>query len=197
VKYLLLSLVLLASCAKKPFVSDKIKNSPPKYVLVLPPENQTSNTNVEEVVYPIAYQFLSQRGYLAISPELARMIFNANKLEDAGRINQLPTQKFLEIFGVDAVLKTKVTEWSSSYVVLSSSVTVGLDMEIVDTKSGESLWKFDQVLSKAPSNSGGGLIGGLINAALHAATQDYAPIAAENTFNMMRTVPEGPYKGKW
>jgi len=126
-----------------------------------------------------------------VSPELAMQLFEANKLNDPGRINSLPTAKFHEVFGVDAVLRTKVTEWSSKYIVISSTVNVGYDMELLDAKTGTLLWKRTNVLSKAPDNSNGGLLGALVNAAMNAATTPYEPIASENANLMMQSVPQG------
>jgi hypothetical protein len=169
----------------------------PKTVLVLPPENTTANTDVLEKSYPFIFSKLAQRGYYVISPELAMQLFRANKLNDPGRLNQLPTQKFKEVFGVDAVLRTRVIEWSSKYVVLSSTVNVGFEMSLVDAQSGTLLWSHKNTLSQAPDNGGGGggvagLIGALVNSAVHAAVTPYEPIAANNAQLMLGTIPQGP-----
>jgi hypothetical protein len=163
----------------------------PRSVLVLPPENTTPNTDVLEKAYPHVFSKLAQRGYYAVSPELALQLFRANKLNDPGRINSLPTQKFKEVFGVDAVLKTKVTDWSSKYVVISSMVTVGLEMSLYDCATGKLLWSHKNSLSKAPDSNGGGLVGALVNAAVNAAFTQYEPIAAENAAQMLSTLPKG------
>ncbi len=195
-RLLLLASVALAlvGCAPKVYTTADFERMKPKTVLVLPPENTTSNTEVLQKSYPFIFSELAQRGYYAISPELALQLFRANKLNDPGQINSLPTNKFNEVFGVDAVLKTKVTEWSSKYIVISASVNVGYDMVLVDAKTGTELWKHQQVLSKSPSgNSGGGILGALVNAALTAATTPYEPIASENAKLMLTTIPQGQY----
>ncbi|MEK7391651.1 MAG: GNA1162 family protein, partial [Fibrobacterota bacterium] len=119
----------LVGCAPKVYTTADFERLKPKTVLVLPPENTTSNTEVLQKSYPFVFSELAQRGYYAIAPELALQLFRANKLEDPGQINSLPTTKFNDVFGVDAVLRTKVTEWSSKYIVISSTVNVGFDME--------------------------------------------------------------------
>lgn len=184
-------LVALAGCAPKVYYTPDFEKFKPKSVLVLPPENTTSNTEVLEKSYPFVFSSLAQRGYYAIAPELALQLFEANKLNDPARINTLPTQKFAEVFGVDAVLRTKVTEWSSKYIVISSTVNVGYSMELLDAKTGTLLWKMDRVLSKAPDNSGNNVFGALINAAIHAAATPYEPIAQENAVFMANTIPQG------
>lgn len=187
----LAGLALLTGCAPKVYTTADFERLKPKSVLVLPPENTTSNTEVLEKAYPLIYSQLAQRGYYAVSPELALQLFEANKLNDAGRLNKLPTAKFNEVFGVDAVLRTKVTEWSSKYIVISSTVNVGFDMELLDAKTGTLLWKRENELSKSPDNGGGSLVGALVSAALNAATTPYEPIAKENAGIMAGSIPQG------
>lgn len=183
----------LISCTIKPdYLDPAMATNQPKILVVLPPENQTSNTEVEEKLFPILGTQFAKRGYYVLSPEMVRAVFNQNKLQDAGQINQLSVQKVGEVFKADAVLKTRVYDWSSAYYVLGSSVNVGLDMEIVDVKTGKQLWAFKRLLSKAPDNDSG-----LIGAALHAATTPYEPIARENAAVMFSTVPEGKDIKTW
>lgn len=182
---------LLTGCAPKVYHTADFQRLKPRTVVVLPPENTTSNTEVMEKAYPFIFSNLAQRGYYVIAPELAMQLFRANKLNDAGRINQLPTEKMNEVFGVDAVLKTRVTEWSSKYMVLTSTVNVGYEMELVDAKTGTLLWKHKQLLSKAPGGNSSSLTGMLVNAAMHAAVTPYEPIASENAQSMLVTVPMG------
>lgn len=188
---------VLTACGPNFYLNEKLEAQPPKVVLILPPENMTSSAEVEEKLYPILYDILSNRGYYCLSIELVKTIFEANKLNDAGRINQLPNQKFKEIFAAGAVLRTRVTEWAVSYVVISSSVTVGLDMELIDTQSGEILWSMQQTYTQSSNSSGGGLIGALVSAAISTAAFEYEPIAEENSKIMFKTIPEGPYYEKW
>lgn len=184
----------LVNCGPKPFIHADYANRKPTSVLVLPPENTVQATEVEETAYPIIYEKMANRGYYCIAPELARGIFNANKLEDAARINSLPPQKFQEIFGVDAILRVRVLEWASKYVVISSNVTIKFEMTLVDTKTGEELWSLTNVVSKAPGNSGGGIVGALVSAAMHAAFTPYEPIAEENAKIMLTKLPQGSYR---
>ena len=186
----------LTACAPKVYTTSDFERLKPKTVLVLPPENTTSNTEVLQKSYPFIFSELAQRGYYVISPEAALQLFRANKLNDPGQINTLPTAKFAEVFGVDAVLKTKVTEWSSKYMVLAATINVGFDMVLVDARTGTKLWEHSQVLSKQPGGNNNSLLGALVNAALSAATTPYEPIASENAKSMLSTIPQGQYYAK-
>jgi hypothetical protein len=189
--YAVLVVFLVWNCAPTPQLDPDYSLHKPKVILVLPPENTTSGTQVEETVYPIVYEKTSNRGYYCLSPELVKGIFVTNKLEDAARINTLPLTKFKEIFGADAVLKIKVLDWSSKYVILSSTVTVKLEMHLIDIQTGKELWSLTNVVSKSPNNSGGGIAGALMAAAMNAAFTAYEPIVDENAKIMLGTLPEG------
>lgn len=195
-----LSILLTTACVglQPNHLDPSMKTNPPKVVAVLPPENITANTEVEEKLYPIISTRLAERGYYVLSPELIRNIFLANKLEDAGTINALPPQRFRDTFGADAVLITRVTDWSSKFFVVGSSVSVGLDMSLIDTRSGTLLWQLDRTLARTPqTDSGGGLVGAIINSAIHASIVPYEPIADENTMTIYSTIPNGPYFNEW
>ena len=191
-----LTALALTSCAPQLRTTSDFERLKPKTVLVLPPENTTSNTEVLQKSYPFVFSEMAQRGYYVVSPELALQLFRANKLNDPGQLNNLPTAKFNEVFGVDAVLKTKVTEWSSKYVVVSASVNVGFDMTLVDARSGTVLWSHSRVLSQAPGGNNNSILGALVNAALTAATTPYEPIASDNARFMLSTIPQGPYNAQ-
>lgn len=188
------ALFLLACAPRAVLPPEKI----PKTVLVLPPENTTAaGAEVTKIVYPAVYHHLATQGYYTVSPELAVTVFQKNKLEDPGRIQKIAPAKFREIFGADAILKVRVTDWSSKYFVISSRVTVAYEMELVDCRTGEVLWKKEKSLSEAPGGSNGGIAGALIGAAMHAAMTSYEPIADKNAKEMLETMPKGTFYGKW
>ena len=56
----------------------------------------------------------------------------------------LPPQKLGEALGADALLYGKVTKWGKFYAILHSSVTAGLELKLVDARTGELLWKCEQ-----------------------------------------------------
>jgi hypothetical protein len=190
---LLLAALLLVHCGPTPKIHPNYEQRKPTVVVVLPPENTTGGTGVEEIVYPMIFEKMANRGYYCLSPELVRGIFNANKLEDAGRINALPVQKFKEIFGADAALRVRVLDWTSKYFVISSTVTVKFEMTLIDAATGEELWSLTNEVSKAPGGSNS-LVGALVSAAMNAALTQYEPIAEENAKTMTETIPEGNYR---
>jgi hypothetical protein len=185
--------LVIMNCGPVAKIHPNYQQMKPTVVVVLPPENMTSNTQVEETAYPVIFEKMSNRGYYCISPEMVRATFNANRMEDAGRINALPPQKFKDVFNADAVLRTKITDWSSKYILISSTVTITVEMALLDTKTGEELWSMKNTVSKSPNNNGGGVIGALVSAAVNAAFTSYEPIMEENAKQTLNTVPVGTY----
>lgn len=182
----------LVACAPKVNYHERMVSNPPKTVLILPPENLTSNTEVEEKLYPILTSEFAKRGYYVYSPEMIRAIFNSNKLNEAASINQVSYGKLKDVFGCSAVMRTKVFDWSSKYIVISSSVNVGLNMELQDCNDGLMLWKDSILVSESPGGNNGGLLGAMVNAAIHAATAPYEPVAANASARLAGELPNGP-----
>jgi len=57
----------------------------------------------------------------------------------------LPPQKLGEALGADVLLYGKVTKWNKLYAILYSTVTTGLELKLVDARTGELLWKCEQL----------------------------------------------------
>ena len=189
-------ILLLTGCGPAYKLVEDYETKKPKSVVVLPPENLTANSDVEQKVYPIIFTEMSRRGYYCISPELVRGIFDVNKLEDAGRINNLPAQKIGDVFGTDAVLKCQVTDWAKEYMVFSFTIVIGFTLELFDAKTGESLWQYHYVLRKSPGNTNNPIVD-LIVTAINAAITRYEPVAQENALFMLKTVPKGEFYEQW
>ena len=90
--------------------------------------------------------------------------FRQNGLTTAEDIHELPASRLREIFGADAALYLTVKQYGASYQVVSSNVTVSIDAALVDLRNGAKLWDGTRTLSQGSNNSGGGLIGMLVQA---------------------------------
>ena len=77
----------------------------------------------------------------------------------------IPPQKLGEAFGADALLYGKVTRWNKYYAIIHSTLVVGLELKLVDARTGELLWRGQQVerefegLVKIPT----GIISAMVN----------------------------------
>jgi len=85
-----------------------------------------------------------------------------NNPADFLKINPM---RFAEILGADAVLITRVNRIERSYLVVHSSIEVGVSAQLVDTRTGEILWRAEQTeqdyqgLAKIPTGISSAILG--------------------------------------
>lgn len=163
--------IMLTGCASAPpgYDYSAFRSANPQSVLVLPPVN-----NSVEVVAP--YSLMSQvtgpiaeSGYYVFPVTLVEQTFRSNGLTEATDIHAVPFEKVREIFGADTALYMTIEEYGTSYVVVSSETVVSVSATLVDLRSGAVLWQHKAKASSAENrgNSGGGLVGMLIEAAVN------------------------------
>lgn len=163
--------IMLTGCASAPpgYDYSAFRSANPQSVLVVPPVN-----NSVEVVAP--YSLMSQvtgpiaeSGYYVFPVTLVEQTFRSNGLTEATDIHAVPFEKVREIFGADTALYMTIEEYGTSYVVVSSETVVSVSATLVDLRSGAVLWQHKAKASSAENrgNSGGGLVGMLIEAAVN------------------------------
>ncbi len=166
-----ISTALLSGCVSLPPSHDysAFRNADPHSIIVLPPVNNTPEviapySMLSQIVVPIA-----ESGYYVYPTAVVDQTFKSNGLTVAEDIHALPVSKIREIFGADAALYVTIEEYGTSYVVLSSDTIVTASASLVDLKTGTVLWQDAATASSAETrgNSGGGLVGMLVEAALN------------------------------
>lgn len=169
-KYLggLLLVSLCVGCAPIKTVDySAFKQSRPRSIVVLPPMNESPDVKatysvLSQVTYPLA-----EAGYYVLPVALVDETFRQNGVSAPGDIHRIPTTKLREIFGADAALYVTVTDYGTSYKVISSATIVTASAKLVDLKSGVSLWTGSASASSEEGNhNSGGLVGALIMAAV-------------------------------
>ena len=162
-------LTLLVGCAPTRTVDySAFKQARPRSILVLPPLNESPDVKatysmLSQVTYPLA-----EAGYYVVPVALADETFRQNGLSNAGDIHQVSPAKLHEIYGADAGLYVTVSEYGTSYMLISSATVVTASAKLIDLKSGTTLWTGSATASSEEGNSGnnGGLVGMLITAAV-------------------------------
>ncbi|MGH7407557.1 MAG: GNA1162 family protein [Candidatus Methylomirabilales bacterium] len=172
----------------------------PRSVLIVPPINKTTAVEAPIVFDTTVTRPFAERGYYIYPVFLTRDILNDLGLSDEGLIAQAQPQRFREIFGADAVLFVTVNTWTTTYLVLASSVTVEANYKLVDTATGEVIWERTE---RVAEQSGGGSnpIAMAISAALTALTVDYRPLARRTNILVVdkpgQGLPAGPYRSEY
>lgn len=160
-------LALVTGCAtQQPYDYSAFKESSPASILVLPPVNKSPDIKATFSIYSHITAPLSEAGYYVLPVAVVNETFKQNGLLNAEEIREVPPNKLYETFGADTVLYIDVTEYGSSYKVISSEVVVAASATLVDLRTGKELWKGVARASSAEQqqNNGGGLAGILITA---------------------------------
>ncbi|QQC64613.1 DUF799 domain-containing protein [Paraburkholderia ginsengisoli] len=136
-------LSLLAACVAQPKHMDytAFKRDQPHSILVLPPVNETSDVAASSSLLSQMTQPLAEAGYYVMPVALMDETFRQNGLTTPAEIEQVSPAKLREIFGADAVLYSKITQYGSVYKVVDSTTVVAASAKLVDLKSGDVLWE--------------------------------------------------------
>jgi hypothetical protein len=167
---LLVPAVLSVGCATQstPYDYSAFEASNPHSILVLPPVNNSPDVKATFGVYAQVTHPLAEAGYYVFPVAVVNETFKQNGLTSATDIHNVDPKKLQEIFGADAALYMTVTQYGSSYNVISSVVTVAAEAKLVDLRTGALLWNNKVVIvdNGNQGNSGGGLLGALVKAAV-------------------------------
>jgi len=198
----LLSLLIVSGCATiitKGEAFPKMYTEEPVSILVLPPINESTAAEAKEYYSTTIAEPLSFAGYYVFPIEIVNEILKQEGIYDTELLVNLEPSKFSEYFGADAILFTRIIEWDTAYFVIGGNVKVHIVFELVSTKTGETLWNYNDKLTvdtTAATNEIGGAAGILLQLAPTAAktaAQDYIPIAKKVNIAVLQTMPYGVY----
>jgi hypothetical protein len=160
-------LALLVGCATPAQVDySAFKASNPRSIVVLPPMNQSPDVKATYGMLSQVTRPLAEAGYYVLPVALVDETFRQNGLTAAGDIHTIAPAKLREIFGADAALYITITQYGTKYQVLNSTTVVAASAELIDLRSGQSLWKGQASASDEEggnNNNVGGVIGALIS----------------------------------
>ncbi|WP_181109257.1 DUF799 domain-containing protein [Xanthomonas arboricola] len=162
--------LLMAACATQPVSRDytAYKASKPRSILVLPPVSNAPDVDASLSVLSVTTLPLAEAGYYVMPVAPVYETFKQNGVTVADDAQNVSVEKLREIFGADAALYITVDKYGSVYQVINSVVIVSAKAKLVDLRTGTTLWQGQaQASSGENQNSGGGLIGMLVTAAVN------------------------------
>lgn len=160
--------ILMTGCATKREAYDytAFKENRPKSILVLPPLNNTpdvqaSNSLLAQATYPLA-----EAGYYVLPVTLVAETFKENGMSQPAEMHEAPANKLRQIFGADAGLYIKVTQFGAVYSVINSATVATAEAKLVDLRTGKLLWngKASASSEEGQNQNQGGLVGLLVTA---------------------------------
>jgi len=146
----------------KIFVSQTLREKPPRTVAVLPFRSQIGEGRVEgsqglfnalTKKEPGLPAIVGERMRRAFFGQFAQLEFDHVKISRIDRIlrnegldtwekiKSLPPQRWGELLEADAIIIGEVTHFDYYYAFLYSQLAVGLSLEMADTRTGETLWR--------------------------------------------------------
>ncbi len=164
------AIIGLGGCVSMPDPYDysAFKAADPKSVIILPPVNNTPEviapySVMSQLVTPIA-----ESGFYVFPVAVTEQTFRANGLTVAQDVHSVDPAKLHDIFGADAALYVSISDYGTSYVVISSETRVTVTAQLVDLRSAQVLWTGSASASSAETqNNNNGLIGMLVQAAVN------------------------------
>ena len=167
--------LLLTGCATGPqkfAVSDHTIRS----ILVVPAVNETTSVDADNLMNAMSTYTLAEGGYYVFPMDTVKYVLEAEGLYEPERMRELGPEKLAQLFDSDSVLFIKILHWDGT-PIWSDKVTVAYNSN--------------------QNNSGGGLIGLIVEAtvaAVNRAAPDYRIAAKQiNTFAVRNWEP-GPYR---
>jgi hypothetical protein len=186
------------------------KAARPASILVLPPINDSPDVNAPMSVLAQASLPLGEAGYYVMPVGVMMETFRQNGLSNPPDVHEVSAKKLREIFGADAALYLKVTQYGAKYTVLHAEVRATAQARLVDLRSGQTLWAGSATASndEGNQNNSGGLIGAvvgsLVKQIIQSVTDSGHPVAGVMANRLLRAGrpggiiwgPHSPYYGK-
>ncbi len=200
-KYIILGMMtlLMSSCAEKITRSvqyPKMYEEKPLTIAVMPPINQTQHVEAKDYFYTTLYAPLCEKGYYVYSPMMTMEMFQTESAYDAEQFLEADLSQFRNVLGADAAMFTIIKSWKRSNI--GGSVTAGVEYILRSTKTGETLYQREGLISVDTSvrSSAGGLFGALVSlaaTAISTASTDKVVAGRKCTVFVLSDMPEGRY----
>jgi TolB-like protein len=144
----LLCLPFLLSCSSLPFWREKPLDIPewlregdiPKKVAVLPFENLTGDPELQELVRRSFYSHFALKKYRDIELSEVDRALEILQADSLRQWRDLPPQVLGNLFQADFLIYGKVMEYSKLFAGIYSQVSLKVQVEMVECRSGSGVW---------------------------------------------------------
>ena len=111
------------------------------------------------------YAHLKESNFNLIERYIVDGLLKQHGLNNPADFLKINPMQFAEILGADAVLISRVNKVERSYLVVHSSIEIGVSAQLVDTRTGEILWRAEQTeqdyqgIAKIPTGISSAILG--------------------------------------
>lgn len=173
----------------------------PKSILVVPVVNNSTDVQAPTSVLATLPFRLGEKGYYVYPVNTVKTLLEYEGFYEPAEVHAQPPEQLAELFKADSILYVTIHEWTSRYVLFSTTTEVDFEYRIVNSDGAE-LWATRKVLRYSPQSSSSGnplvdLIALAVTAAIERAAPNYLPLtrqAHSEVFNGRHVgLPPGPY----
>lgn len=93
------------------------------------------------------YANLTESKFNLLERYVVDSLLKRHDLTNPAQFIKMNPMEFAEILGADAVLITRINKVERSYMIVHSSIEIGVSAQMVDTRTGEILWRAEQTES--------------------------------------------------
>jgi hypothetical protein len=165
----------------------------PVSILVMPALNESTAADAADYYGVTIAEPLSLAGYYVFPLEIVTQILRNEGIADTTLIRDLPASAFRTGFGADAVLFVTISGWDKNYVIVASTVSVGLEFVMKSTTTNEVLWSYSTVAEVNSSGSSGNFLADIVSTAISTAITKNVDVAKMANTQALVALPFGAY----
>ena len=114
-------------------------------VAILPIEtSHAGQKEMAEMFRQGLYANLKQSEFHLLERYIVDGLLKQNNLTEPSNFLTINPMQFGEILGVDAIVFSRINKVERSYFIVHSSIELSVSVQMVDTRSGEILWRAEQ-----------------------------------------------------
>lgn len=122
-------------------ISQEFSEARPFKVAIIPFKNTTGNNNALEIVRQTFYNQFASKRYIDVELFEIDTILKENGLYENDKLLLTPTKKLGELLQADALIYGTISGFNRMFLGLYSQVWVELEVVLVNSSSGEVLWR--------------------------------------------------------
>jgi len=179
---LLLISIVASGCAttkSDPTRLNAFHDAQPTSILVVPPMNEVTDIQATTSVLATLPYFLGEKGFYVFPVNTVKTLLEFEGYYEPAEVHAAPPEQLANLFKADTILYVTIHEWTSKYVVFATVTQVDFGYKLVSA-DGALLWEERLQAEYSPNNnSGGGLIGLIVDAveaAVERANPTYIPL---------------------
>jgi cell division protein FtsN len=111
------------------------------------------------------YSHLKASNFNLLERYVVDGLLKQHNLTNPADFLKINPMRFAEILGADAVLISRINKVQRSYLIIHSSIEIGVSAQLVDTRTGEILWRAEQTeqdyqgIAKIPTGISSAVLG--------------------------------------